>query len=155
MRFNKSKTVNKSHPLSRYTTNGRKSFPQKNWYILTLLLGSLSSATENKILPCDNFSSALFICLTPVFQGQFALIGCMVLMKEFLSLITVAMKIGKIHFFKNQWKMLQEEKWFIKNMNITDANHHWKNWVDWILDTWWDKILQPQKGIFEKRSPKS
>ena len=60
-------------------------------------------------------------------------------MKEFLSLILVAMKIGKGHFFKNQWKMLQEEKWFIKNMNITDANYHWKNWVDWILDTWWDK----------------
>ena len=68
----------------------------------------------------------------------------MVLRKEFVSLITVAMEIGKRHFFNEQWKMLQEEKCFIKNMNLAHANYHWKNWVDWILDTQWDKTLQPQ-----------
>ena len=79
----------------------------------------------------------------------------MILMKEFVSLITVAMGIRERHFFNNQWKVLQEEKCFIENMNLTDANYHWKNWVDWILDTWWDKTLQPQKGRFwEKESKK-
>ena len=56
----------------------------------------------------------------------------MILMKEFVSLTTVAMEIGKRH---DQWKMLQEEKYLFKNMNLKDANYHWKNWVDWILDT--------------------
>ena len=72
----------------------------------------------------------------------------MVLMKEFVSLITVAMEISKIHFFNDYWKMLQEEKCFVKNMNLTNASYSWKNWVDWIIDTWWDKTLQPQKGTF-------
>ena len=39
-------------------------------------------------------------------------------------------------------------------MNLTDANYHWKNWVDWILDTWWDKTLQPQKCTFWEKEPK-
>ena len=50
--------------------------------------------------------------------------------------------------------MLQEEKYLIKNMNLTDTNYHWKNWVDWILDTWWDKTLQPQKCTFREKEPK-
>ena len=41
--------------------------------------------------------------------------------------------------------MLKEEKYLIKNMNLTDANHHCKNWVDWIADAWWDKTFEPQK----------
>ena len=78
----------------------------------------------------------------------------MILMKEFVSLTTVAMEIGKRHFFKDQWKVFQEEKYLIKNMNLTGANYHWKNWVDWILDTWWDKTLQPQKCTFWEKEPK-
>ena len=65
----------------------------------------------------------------------------MILMKEFVSLKTVAMEIGKRHFFNDQWEMIQEEKCVIKNMNLTDGNWHWKNWVDWILDSWWDKTF--------------
>ena len=34
-------------------------------------------------------------------------------------------------------------------------NKHWKNWVDWIIDTWGDKILQPQKVTFLEKSPKN
>ena len=62
--------------------------------------GSLSLAIECKILLCDNFSSALFIYLAPFSEG---LIGCMILIKEFVSLITVAIEIGKRYFF--QWSM--------------------------------------------------
>ena len=51
-------------------------------------------------------------------------------MKEFVSLTTVAMEIGKRQFLNDQWKMLQKEKCFIKNMNLKDANYHWKDWVD-------------------------
>ena len=57
-------------------------------------------------------------------------------MKEFVSLTTVSMEISKRNFFNDQWRMLQEEKCLTKNMNLTDANYDWKNWVDWILDTW-------------------
>ena len=57
-------------------------------------------------------------------------------MKEFVSLTTVSMEISKRNFFNDQWRMLQEEKCLAKNMNLTDANYDWKNWVDWILDTW-------------------
>ena len=79
----------------------------------------------------------------------------MILMKEVVSIKTVAMEMGERHFFNNQWKILQVEKCFIKNMNLTETNYHWKNWVDWILDTWWDKTLQPQKHTFwEKKAPK-
>ena len=78
----------------------------------------------------------------------------MILTKEFVSLITVAMGIRERHFFNNQWKIPQEEKCFIENMKLTDANYHWKNWVDWILDTWWDKILPPQKGTFREKESK-
>ena len=75
----------------------------------------------------------------------------MILMKEFVSLKTVAMEIGKRRFFNDQWKMLQEEKYLIKNMNLTDLNYHWKKWVDWILDTWWDKTYM---SIWEKEVKK-
>ena len=79
----------------------------------------------------------------------------MILMKEFVSLTTVAMEIGKRHFFNDQWKILQEEKYLIKNMNVTDANYHWKKWVDWILDTWWDKNVASSKMyILGKRAQK-
>ena len=62
----------------------------------------------------------------------------MILMREFVSLTTAAFEIGKRHFFNDQWKILQEEKYLFENINLTDANYHLKNGVDWILDTWWD-----------------
>ena len=77
----------------------------------------------------------------------------MILMKEFVFLTTVAMEIGKIHSFNDHWKMLQEEKYLFKNMNLT--KYHWKNWVDWILDTWWEKICNLKNLHFEKKSPKN
>ena len=51
----------------------------------------------HKIQLCDKFSSLIFICLTPFFQLQFGLIGCMTLMKAYVSLTTAAMKMGKKH----------------------------------------------------------
>ena len=78
----------------------------------------------------------------------------MILMKGFVSLTIVAMEKGKKHFFNNQWKLCQEDKYLFNNKNLTDANYHWKNWVDWILDTWRDKTLQPQKCIFWEKEPK-
>ena len=78
----------------------------------------------------------------------------MILMKKFVSLTTVAMEIGKRHFINYHWKILQEVKCFIKNMNLTDANYHWKNWGDWILDIWWDETLQPQSYTFSEKEHK-
>ena len=79
----------------------------------------------------------------------------MIVIKELVSLTAVAMEIGKRHFFNSQGKILQEEKYLFKSMNLTDANYHWKNWVHWILDTWWDKSLEPQNIHFEEKSQKS
>ena len=39
-------------------------------------------------------------------------------------------------------------------MNLKDVNYYWKNWVDWILDTWWDKNLQPQRCTFSEKDSK-
>ena len=39
-------------------------------------------------------------------------------------------------------------------MNLTDTNYHWKKQVNWILETWWDKNLQPQKLTFQEKEPK-
>ena len=47
---------------------------------------------------CDKFSSVVFIYLAPFSELQFVLIGRMILMKEYVSLTTAAMKIGKGHF---------------------------------------------------------
>lgn len=38
----------------------------------------------------------------------------MILMIEFVSLRIVAMEIGKIHFFNDQWKIVREEKSYLK-----------------------------------------
>ena len=79
-----------------------------------------------------------------IFSGKVWLIGCMILMEKFVSLITAAIEVGKRHFFNNQWKMLPEEKCLTKNLNLTDSSQHWKDWVDWIRDTCWHRTLQPQ-----------
>ena len=39
-------------------------------------------------------------------------------------------------------------------MNPADTNH-WKNKVDWIFDTWWDKILEPQIWTVWEKEPKN
>ena len=53
-----------------------------------------------------------------------------------------AMEIGKRH-----GNDCQEEKCFIKNMNLIGTYYYWKNWVDWISSKW-DKMSQPQKCTF-------
>ena len=55
----------------------------------------------NKIQLCDNSFSVTFVCLTPFSQLQFGLIGCMILMKEYVSLTTAAIKMGKRHFYSD------------------------------------------------------
>ena len=41
---------------------------------------------------------------------QFGLLDCMILMKEYVSLTTAAMKIGKRHFYSDHSNVCQEEK---------------------------------------------
>ena len=89
--------LNKSHPLSRYKENSSKNKkkclmhfdPDARVFVLS---------NWHKIQLCDKFSSVIFICLTPFSQLMFGLIGYMILMKEFVSLTTAAMKMGKRHF---------------------------------------------------------
>ena len=93
--------LNKLHPLSRYKTNSDKSKekclmhfdPDPKVFALSIW---------QKIQLCDKFSSVICICLTPFSQSWFGLIGCMILMKGYVSLITAAMKMGKIHFCSDQ-----------------------------------------------------
>ena len=56
-------------------------------------------AMGRKVHFCANFFSVVFFCLTPFPQGYFGLIGVIIVMKEFVSLTTLAMEIGKRHFF--------------------------------------------------------
>ena len=49
----------------------------------------------HKIQLCDKFYSVIFICLTPFSQLYFGLIGCMVLMKEYISLTTAGVEMGE------------------------------------------------------------
>ena len=83
--------LNKSHPLSRYKANSGKN--KKNvWCILTLMLGSLSLAIDTRYNFVTNFlQKSLSVWL----------IGCMILMKEYVSLTTAAMKMGKRHFYSD------------------------------------------------------
>ena len=71
----------------------------------------------DKIKLCDKFSAIIFFCLTPFFQLQFGLIGCMVLMKEYVPKTTGAMKTGKRNFHsdvkKNFTTAVKREKSFI------------------------------------------
>ena len=55
----------------------------------------------HKIQICGKFPSVVFICLTPVSQLQFGLIGCMILINEYVSLTTDAMKMSKRHFYSD------------------------------------------------------
>ena len=56
----------------------------------------------HKIQLCDKFSSVIFICLTQFSQLQIRLVGCMIMMKEYVSLTTAAMKMGKKRFYSDQ-----------------------------------------------------
>ena len=60
------------------------------------MLGSLFLAIDTRYNFCDTFSrSSNLICLTPFSQLWLGLIDCMILMKEYVSLATAAMKMGK------------------------------------------------------------
>ena len=55
------------------------------------------------------FFSSL-ICLTPFSQLWLRLIDCMILMKEYISLKTAAMKVGKRDFYSDHSNGCWEEK---------------------------------------------
>ena len=55
----------------------------------------------HKIQLCDKSSSVIFVCLTPFSQLQFGLIGCMILIKKYISLTTAVMKMNKRHFYSD------------------------------------------------------
>ena len=116
------------------------------WYILKLLLGSLTLRMGCKIYFCDNFSWEGFLYLIP-----------------FSSRIVWIDKLNDLlkRFFPNKGfhgnrknifpviiaRVAEKEKCFIKNINLIDTYYHWKNWVDWISARP-DKMLQPQKYTF-------
>ena len=62
---------------------------------------SLAIDTKYNFGNCVKFSLVMYICLTLISQLQFGLIGCMILMKECVSLTTAAMKIGKGHHYSD------------------------------------------------------
>ena len=76
---------NKEKCLMHYDLDARLFVPS-NWHKIQLF---------------DKFSSVIFICVTPFSQFQFRLIVCMILMKEYVSLTTAAVKMGKIHFYSD------------------------------------------------------
>ena len=91
----------KLHPLSRYKANSGKD-KQKCLMHFDTDARVFVFSNWHKIQLCDKFSSVIFICLTPFCLLKFGLIGCMILMKEYVSLTTAAMKMGKRHFYNAQ-----------------------------------------------------
>ena len=88
--------LNKSHPLSKYKANSDKN--KKSLMHFDPDARDFVLSNWHKIKLCDKFSSVIFICLTPFSQLWFELIGCMILIKEYVSLTTAAMKMGEKHF---------------------------------------------------------
>ena len=90
------------HPVSRYKANSGKN------KIKTYLMHFDPNArvfvlsNRDKIQLFDKFSSIIFICLTLFSKLQFGLIGSMILMKEYVSLTTAAMKMGKRYFYSDR-----------------------------------------------------
>ena len=89
--------LNKSHSLSRYKANSSKNKKKMFDAFWPWKLGSLSLAIDTRY----KFSSITFTCFTSFSQLQFDLIGCMILMKEYVSLTAGAMKMGKRHFYSD------------------------------------------------------
>ena len=88
--------LSKSHPFIRYKANSNKNFKK---YLMHFHPDARAFVLSNwhKMQLCDQFSSVIFICLAPFPQIKFGIIGCMIMMKEYLSLTTTAMKMGKKH----------------------------------------------------------
>ena len=89
--------LNKSDLLSRYKAN---SFKNKEKCLMHLDPDARVFVLRNwhKIQLCGKFPSVIVFCLI---QLKFGLITCMILMKEYVSLTTAAMKMGKIHFYSD------------------------------------------------------
>ena len=90
--------LNKSHPLSRYKANSGKNFKKKCLMYFEPDARAFVLSNWHKIQLCDKFSSVIFICLIPFSQLQFGVTGCMILMKEYVSMTTAAMKMNKKYF---------------------------------------------------------
>ena len=97
--------LNKSHPLIHSADTAdirqivvkiKKIFDHLGPDARVFVLGNW-----HKIQLCDKFSSVIFTCLTPFSQLLFGRIGCMILMKEYVSLTSAAMKMGKRHFWSD------------------------------------------------------
>ena len=67
---------------------------------------------------------------------------------------SVHQKHEKDTFSLSTGAVAMEKKGFANNMNLTDSNSHWKNWLDRI-STKQGKMLQPIKLIFWEKGPKS
>ena len=55
----------------------------------------------HRIQLCDIFSSVIFILIFICSQLLDGIIGFMILMKDYVSLTTAAMKMGKRHFYSD------------------------------------------------------
>ena len=119
---------------------------QKNLYVLTLLLQSLSWW----------WSDICMYILRIIYLFDTISLSCIIFMKECMNVFPN----NGCH--KNRKETVPQlstditrKNSFIKNLNLIDSNYHCKNCkVDWI-GAGWDKISQPQKcKFYEKREPK-
>ena len=74
--------LNKLHPFCSYKENSGKNL-------------------KKCLTHFDPHASGVRPCLTPFSQLQFGLIGCMILMKKYVSLKTAPMKMGKRNFYSD------------------------------------------------------
>ena len=89
--------LNKSYPFSRYKANSGKKYlihfdPAARVFVLS---------NWHKIQHLWQIFFSNLICLTPFSELWLGLIDCMILMKEYVSLTTAAMKMGKRDFYSD------------------------------------------------------
>ena len=96
--------LNKSHPLSKYKANICKNKKKNVRCILTLMLGSLFLPIDTRYNFCEKFSSVI-LSVSLFSQLWLGLIDCVILMKEYVSLTTAAMKMGERHFYSYHSKI--------------------------------------------------
>ena len=106
----------------------------KKKYLMHFDLDAAVFALSNwhKIQLCDKCSSVIFISLVPFSPLWFGLIGCMILMKEYFSLTTAAMKMGKKRFYNDHSnKVLHWRKnYSLDNSMLNHPGHH--TFTSWI-----------------------
>ena len=92
---------------------------------------------------CDNFPWLIFICLIPFFQGCLRLISCIILLKEFVFLKLVDIKMGKRYHFGYHTSNCKDDQTLHDRIRL------------WMLISFSDKYILGQNMCFFSSTDKT